>query len=67
MLLTEKNNWDVKGRAVLNGKQSYLRASKEDTAIPTADNDIIMITSDIDTTEVRYVIGVDVPNAFIQQ
>ena len=47
MLPTEKNNVDVKGRAVFNGKQSIVWTTKEDTASPTADNEIIMITAEI--------------------
>ena len=65
MLLTDNNNGYVKVRAVLNGKQSHVWTTKENTASPTAENEINMIFAAIDAKEGKFIIGVDVPNAFI--
>ena len=66
MLITEKKNGYVKGRAVLNGNQSRVWTTKQESSIPTAENESIMITTEIDDKEVIYIIGVDVTNTFIK-
>ena len=66
MLLTEKNNGDVKGRAMFNGKQSHVWTTKEDIFSPTVDNESIMITVEIDAKEGRDVTVVNITNTFIQ-
>ena len=66
MLLTEKNNGDVKGRSVFNGKQSHVWTTKEDICSPTVDNESIMITAEIDAKEGRDVMVVYISNTFIQ-
>ena len=43
MLLTEKNNGDVKGRDMINGKQLRVWKAKDDTSRPTALDEIIII------------------------
>ena len=61
MLLTEKNNGYVKGRAMFNGKQSHVWTTREDICSPTADNEGIMITVEIDAKE-----GIDLMGVYIQ-
>ena len=65
MLLTDNNNGDVKVRAVLNDKQARIWTTKENTASPSAVNEINMIFAAIDAKEGKFIIGVDVPNTFI--
>ena len=66
VLLTEKRNGDIKGRAVYNGKPTREWLSKEDTTSPTASLEGVYITAVIDAKERRDVMCLDVPNAFIQ-
>ena len=65
MLLIEKNSGYVKGRAMLNEKQSRVWMTKEKKASPTALNDSTMIYAAIYYKEGRDVMGVDLPNTFI--
>ena len=48
MLLTENTNGSLKGRSMIYGKQSRVWKTKEDTNIPTAENESIVITVTID-------------------
>ena len=57
MLLRDKNNGYVKGRAMFNGKQSRVCTNKEEIASTTAANGSIMITAAIDAKKVRYLMG----------
>ena len=66
MLLTEKNNGYVKGRAVFNGKKSHVWMTTQETDSTTTANENIIITDAINDKEVRYVMGVDLPNEFIK-
>ena len=52
---------------MFNGKQSRVWTSKDETAIPTADNESIMITTEIDDKEGRYIMGLDVHNMFTKK
>ena len=66
MLLTEKRDGSIKGRAVYNGKPTQEWLTKEDTTSPTASTEGVFITLVIDAKERRDVMCLDVPNAFIQ-
>ena len=66
MLLTEKRNGDIKGRAVYNGKPTREWLTQEDTTSPTASTEGVFATAVIDAHEKRDVMSLDVPNAFIQ-
>ena len=48
MLLKENTNGSVKGRSMIYGKNSRVWKTKEDTNIPTAENESIVITVTID-------------------
>ena len=66
LLLTEKRDGTIKGRAVYNGKKTRDWLSKEDTASPTVTLESSFVTGVIDAHENRNVMCADIPNAFIQ-
>ena len=66
MLLSEKEDGEVKGRFVGRGDQSQEFFTKEETASPTVSLDALEVTCTIDAKEGRDIMSTDVPNAFIQ-
>ena len=66
MLLTEKRNGDVKGRAVHNGKPTRAWLDKDECSSPTVSMESLFITTIIDALEARDIMTNDIPNAFIQ-
>ena len=66
MLLTRKKSGDVKGRLVYNGKGTRSWVSREDKSSPTVLNEYLMLTCAVDAYEMRDVMTMDIPNAYIQ-
>ena len=66
MLLTRKKSGDVKGRLVYNGKGTRSWVSREDKSSPTVLNESLMLTCAVDAYEMRDVMTLDIPNAYIQ-
>ena len=66
MLLAEKLDGRVKGRQVYNGKPTHKWVTQENKYSPTVINEALMIKSMIDAHKNRDVMGIDVPNAFVQ-
>ena len=66
MLITEKDNGEVKGRNCANGSTQRQHIKKEETASPTVKLESIFLTAVIDAKEGRDIATVDIPNAFIQ-
>ena len=66
MLLSEKNDGEVKGRCVYKGDGTREWLSREDTSSPTASLEAIATTCVIDAYEGRDMMSLDIPNAFIQ-
>ena len=66
VLIEEKRDGRIKGRAVADGRKQRGHVAKEDAASPTAALESIILTSIIDAKEGREVAVCDIPNAFIQ-
>jgi hypothetical protein len=66
MLINEKRDGRMKGRAVTDGSKQRTWIGKDEAASPTAAWESIIITAVIDAQERRDVAIVDLPNAFIQ-
>jgi len=66
MLLTEKRDGRIKGRAVADGSTQRTWITKDEAASPTVAMESTLITATIDAKEGREVAVVDIPNAFIQ-
>ena len=66
VLIEEKRDGRIKGRAVADGSQQRQHVDKEKAASPTASLESIMLTSVIEASEGREVAVTDIPNAFIQ-
>ena len=66
LFLAEKREVIIKGRTVYDGikKQSYIKI--EDDVSPMVSLDYIMITSEIEAYEVRYVATIDIPGSYSQ-
>jgi hypothetical protein len=65
ILLTEKRNGDIKGRACVDGSKQRDYSNKEDAALPTASLEGILITVAIDVHEGRDVAVIDIPGAYL--
>ena len=66
LLLTEKRDGSIKGRACYNGAPTRAWLEKEDSASPTASTESITLLAALDASEGRDVMTADVPNAFVQ-
>ena len=66
VLIEEKCDGRIKGRAVADGRKQRTEIQKEDAASPTASLESIILTSIIDAVEGREVCIADIPNAFVQ-
>ena len=66
VLIEEKRDGRVKGRAVADGRKQRGDIPKEDAASPTTSLEAIILTSMIEAQENRDVVVADIPNAFIQ-
>ena len=66
VLIEEKKDGRVKGRAVADGRKQCGEIKKEDAASPTTTIESIILTSIIEAMENHDVVVADVPNAFIQ-
>ena len=65
MLLAEKRNGDVKGRAVADGRKQCQYIKKEDASSPTASLEAILIVASIAAHEGRDVATIDLPGAYL--
>ena len=67
MLITEKQNGNIKSRAVADGSSQRRRPGykKEDSASPTVSTDGVFITGDIKAWEERIIICFDIPCTFL--
>ena len=66
IFLTEKRDGTIKAREVYNGKPTRQWLSREDSASPTASLESLILLAVIDVRELRDIMCVDIPNAFIQ-
>ena len=66
LLLTEKRDGTVKGRAVHNGKPTRAWLNKDECSSPTVSMESSCITAIVDALEGRDIMTNDIPNAFIQ-
>ena len=66
MLLTEKRDGKIKGRAVGDGRKQRSYIKKEDAASPPVSLEGIMITSAIEAHEGREVATIDIPGAYLR-
>ena len=66
MFLVEKKSGEVKARTVSNGSTQRKWMGKEDSSSPTVSTDALFLTAMVDAMEDRYVVTLDIPNAFIQ-
>ena len=66
LLLTEKRDGTVKGRAVHNGKPTRAWLNKDKCSSPAVSMESLCITAIIDALEARDIMTNDIPNAFIQ-
>jgi len=64
--LTKKQDGTVKGRTIYNGKLIREWLGREESASPTASLQSIMIMAVVDVVKERYVMTINIPNAFIQ-
>lgn len=65
VLIEEKRDGRVKGRAVADGRKQRGIVPKEEAASPTASLEAVILTCIIDAKEKRDVAITDIPNAFI--
>ena len=65
MFLTQKRDGWIKGRACANGSKQQEYISKDSATSPTVATDSLMITAMIDAVEMRDVITLDIPGAFL--
>jgi hypothetical protein len=65
MFMTQKRCGKVKNRACVNGSKQREWIKKEDAASPTVMTDSVMLTSLIEAHELRKVITLDIPGAFL--
>ena len=66
ILIEEKKDGRIKGRAVADGRKQRGEFPKEDAASPTTSLESIILTSMIEAKEGRDIVTADIPNAFIQ-
>ena len=66
VLIEQKRDGRIKGRAVADGSKQRQYIGKEHAASPTMALESIILTSIIEAKEKREVAVVDIPNAFIQ-
>jgi hypothetical protein len=65
MFLTQKRDGRIKGRACANGSKQREYISKESATSPTVATDSLMITAAIDVIEMRDIVALDIPGAFL--
>ena len=65
MLLTEKRNGDIKGRACADGRKQRFTIKKEDADSPTVATESAFITVSVDKDEGRYVTTFDTLGAYL--
>jgi hypothetical protein len=65
VLIEEKRDGRVKGRAVADGRKQRGIVTKEEATSPTASLEAVMLTCVVDAKENRDVAITDIPNAFI--
>ena len=65
IFLTQKRDKKVKGHTCVNGSKQRGWISKESAALPTAATESVMITAAIEAYELRRVIMLDIPGAFL--
>ena len=66
MFLEEKRNGHTKARTCANWSMQRGYISKEESIIPTAAIEAILITGVIEAKEDRDIMTLDIPNAFLQ-
>eukprot|EP00804_Cyclotella_cryptica_P008709 CCRYP_018545-RA/>CCRYP_018545-RA protein AED:0.54 eAED:0.53 QI:0/0/0/1/0/0/3/0/279 len=65
MLISRHLTTRVKGRACANGSKQRDYIDKESAALPTVATDSLMITAAIDGVELRDIVTLDIPGAFL--
>eukprot|EP00804_Cyclotella_cryptica_P010749 CCRYP_005527-RA/>CCRYP_005527-RA protein AED:0.26 eAED:0.17 QI:0/0/0/1/1/1/3/0/840 len=65
MFLTQKRDGRIKERTCANGSKQRGYIEKESAASPTVSTDSLMITAAIDTVELRDIVTLDIPGAFL--
>jgi hypothetical protein len=66
IFLNEKRDETIKARMCANGSTQRAYISREEASSPTAASEAILITGVIDAKQLRDVMTLDIPNAFVQ-
>ena len=60
-----KTIWDNKARGCVDGRPQRLYTTKEDTRLPTVSIEAMMLSWAKDAKGNRYIVGSDIPGAFL--
>ena len=65
MFLTKKSNGEIKARACADGRPQHQHIAKEETALPTMNNDSLFTLTAIDAYKNRHIVTMDIWGAFL--
>ena len=66
LFLKEMHDLSIKGKLVAGGNKQRNFTLQSEATSPTTPKESIIITAAIDAMEIRYMAGIDIPNAFEQ-